>query len=599
MSTGGIIWKLEGSEILNKKYKIITVVAIGILLLLTYGVWQNRRSTPKKMSYTEFLQEIQENRVEKVYLDDGPTIHGFLKDDAEFITDNPRKEGFKEELLIQGIIVEEIRGREFLNQTIGYAVMMGLLVGGLLYISNKVPQAKGKTSKVSGMSIKPEESVRVKFSNIAGNEEAVHSVEELIDFIHNPEKYSKYGARLPRGVILYGPPGTGKTLLAKAIAGEAGVPFYAVSGSDFVQVYVGVGASRVRELFKKARQVGKCVIFIDEIDALGKKRDGGLDGGSNDERDQTLNALLAEMSGFNENEGIVVVAATNRLDTLDEALLRPGRFDRHIEIGLPDVKARIKILGLHSKNKPISKEVDLEKLAQQTVYFSGAQLENLMNEAAILAAKEGSGMIEDDHIEKAFYTVIAGFEKMDRSSISEVDRKITAYHEAGHALVTKLVAPENRVSRVTIIPSTKGAGGFSMNIPPNRMYFKKRDMENSIKIMLAGRCSEEIAFGKDNITTGASNDLEKATSVLTDMVRRFGMSESSGLLNYDVLYENGIREVQDNFLDEAKKILDALYIEVKDLLTENKALLKEIAIRLLAEETLDEEQLDHLVKKAV
>lgn len=208
-------------------------------------------------------------------------------------------------------------------------------------------------------------------------------------------------------------------------------------------------------------------------------------------------------------------------------------------------------------------------------------------------------MIEDDHIEKAFYTVIAGFEKMDRSSISEVDRKITAYHEAGHALVTKLVAPENRVSRVTIIPSTKGAGGFSMNIPPNRMYFKKRDMENSIKIMLAGRCSEEIVFGKDNITTGASNDLEKATSVLTDMVRRFGMSESSGLLNYDVLYENGIREVQDNFLDEAKKILDALYIEVKDLLTENKALLKEIAIRLLAEETLDEEQLDHLVKKAV
>jgi cell division protease FtsH len=447
------------------------------------------------------------------------------------------------------------------------------------------------------MSIKPEESVKVKFSNIAGNEEAVHSVEELIDFIHNPEKYTQYGARLPRGVILYGPPGTGKTLLAKAIAGEAGVPFYAVSGSDFVQVYVGVGASRIRELFKKARQVGKCVIFIDEIDALGKKRDGGLEGGGNDERDQTLNALLAEMSGFNENEGIVVVAATNRLDTLDEALLRPGRFDRHIEIGLPDVKARLKILRLHSKNKPVSKEVDLEKLAQQTVYFSGAQLENLMNEAAILAAKEGSGMIEDNHIEKAFYTVIAGFEKKDRSTISEMDRKITAYHEAGHALVTKLVAPENRVSKVTIIPSTKGAGGFSMNIPPNRMYFKKRDMENNIKIMLAGRCSEEIIFGKENITTGASNDLEKATRVLTDMVRRFGMTESSGLLNYDVLYENGIRGVQDNFLDEAKRILDALYMEVRDLLTENKTLLEKIAIRLLKEETLDEEQLDYLVQK--
>jgi cell division protease FtsH len=581
----------------NKKYRIIIAVAVGILLLIVYGVWHNKRSTPKVISYKDFLQEIEENRVEKVFLNDGPTIHGILKDDTEFITDNPRKEGFKEELLIQGIMVQEKRGQEFLNQTIAYAIMMGLLIFGLLYISNKTPQAKGKTSKVSGMSIKPEESVKVKFSNIAGNEEAVHSVEELIDFIHNPEKYTQYGARLPRGVILYGPPGTGKTLLAKAIAGEAGVPFYAVSGSDFVQVYVGVGASRIRELFKKARQVGKCVIFIDEIDALGKKRDGGLEGGGNDERDQTLNALLAEMSGFNENEGIVVVAATNRLDTLDEALLRPGRFDRHIEIGLPDVKARLKILRLHSKNKPISKEVDLEKLAQQTVYFSGAQLENLMNEAAILAAKEGSGMIEDNHIEKAFYTVIAGFEKKDRSTISEMDRKITAYHEAGHALVTKLVAPENRVSKVTIIPSTKGAGGFSMNIPPNRMYFKKRDMENNIKIMLAGRCSEEIIFGKENITTGASNDLEKATRVLTDMVRRFGMTESSGLLNYDVLYENGIRGVQDNFLDEAKRILDALYMEVRDLLTENKTLLEKIAIRLLKEETLDEEQLDYLVQK--
>ena len=448
------------------------------------------------------------------------------------------------------------------------------------------------------MSIKPEESIKVNFSNVAGNQEAVNSVEELIDFINNPEKYSKYGARMPRGVILYGPPGTGKTLLAKAIAGEAGVPFYAVTGSDFVQVYVGVGASRVRELFKKARQVGKCVIFIDEIDALGKKRDGGLDGGGNDERDQTLNALLAEMSGFDDNEGIVVVAATNRLDTLDEALLRPGRFDRHIEIGLPDVKARLKILVLHCKNKPIDQDVDLEKLANQTVYFSGAQLENLMNEAAIIAARKGSGTIHQQHIDQAFYIVVAGYEKKDRSSISEIDRKITAYHEAGHALITKLVAPENKVSKVTIRPSTKGAGGFSMNIPPSRMYAKKKDMENNIKIMLAGRCAEEIIFGKDNITTGASNDLEKATEVLLDMVRRFGMTDSSGLLNYDVLYRNGIRQVQDNFLDEAKKNLDILYSCVRSLLMENREQLEAIAMSLLKEETLDEDQLDQILKRA-
>ncbi|HZJ58471.1 MAG TPA: ATP-dependent metallopeptidase FtsH/Yme1/Tma family protein [Clostridia bacterium] len=583
---------------MSKKHRIVIAIVAALLLFATYGVWQNRRPTPKKISYNEFLHEVKAKRVEKVFLNGGASIRGTFKGDIKFITDNPRKEGLKEELLREDIIVDEMEGREVINQILGYAVMAGLLIFSMVYITKKAPQTKGRTSKVSGMNIKPEESVKVKFSNIAGNEEALHSVEELIDFINNPGKYSQYGARLPRGVILYGPPGTGKTLLAKAIAGEAGVPFYAVSGSDFVQVYVGVGASRIRELFKMARQVGKCVIFIDEIDALGKKRDGGLEGGGNDERDQTLNALLAEMSGFNENEGIVVVAATNRLDTLDEALLRPGRFDRHIEIGLPDVKARLKILGLHSRNKPIGDEVNLEKLAQQTVYFSGAQLENLMNEAAILAAKKGNGVIEHEDIEVAFYTVVAGFEKKDRSSISEIDRKITAYHESGHALITKLVAPENRVSKVTIIPSTKGAGGFSMNIPPDRMYSKKRDMENNIKIMLAGRCAEEIIFGKENITTGASNDLEKATKVLVDMVRRFGMTDSSGLLNYDVLYENGIRDVQDNFLDEAKDILDNLYSGVRDLLMEHKPLLEAIALKLLEEETLEEEQLDYLVQKA-
>ncbi len=580
-----------------KRHIIVIGLVLAVLLLLTFGVWQYKKPAIERITYNQFLHEIQDKQVEKVFLNQGETIQGILKDNTNFITDNPRKEGFKEELLREGIIVDEMKGRETLYQVISNAVLMVLLVIGLVIISKKSLKTQGKTSKVSGMNIKPEESIKVNFSNIAGNQEAVQSVEELIDFINNPEKYSRYGARMPRGVILYGPPGTGKTLLAKAIAGEAGVPFFAVSGSDFVQMYVGVGAARIRELFKKARQAGKCVIFIDEIDALGKKRDGGLDGGGNDERDQTLNALLAEMSGFNDNEGIVVVAATNRLDTLDEALLRPGRFDRHIEIGLPDVKARYKILELHSKNKPIHKEVDLKKLAHQTVYFSGAQLENLMNEAAILAAKKGGGEIEQGDIEKAFYTIIAGQEKKDRSAISEKDRRITAYHESGHALITKLVAPENRVSKVTIIPSTRGAGGFSMNIPPNRMYIKKKDMENNIKIMLAGRCAEEIIFGKENITTGASNDLEKATEALVDMVRRFGMTDSFGLLNYDVLYKNGIKQVQDNFLDEAKMNLDDLYICVRELLIENRALLEVIAERLLEEETLDEEQIDEIIFK--
>lgn len=585
---------------MGKKYKVIFSTLLIVLLLVIYGVSYYQKPKPNDISYNQFLYEIGQGHVEKVFLDEGETIQGVLKDDTKFITDNPRKEGLKEELLKANILVDEMKGQERINQWVGYVVLAGLLIGVLLWVSKKGSlQAQGKTSKISSMNIKAEESINVNFSDIAGNQEAVHSVEELIDFINNPEKYSRYGARLPRGIILYGPPGTGKTLMAKAIAGEAGVPFYAVSGSDFVQMYVGVGASRIRELFKKARQVGKCVIFIDEIDALGKKRDGGMEGGGNDERDQTLNALLSEMSGFKGNEGVVVVAATNRLDTLDEALLRPGRFDRHIEIGLPDVKARLQIIKLHGKNKPIHEDIDLERLAHQTVYFSGAQIENLMNEAAILGAKNGRGTIEQPDIEKAFYTIIAGHEKQDRSSISEMDRRVTAYHESGHALITKLIAPENSVSKVTIIPSTKGAGGYSMNIPPSRMYYKKKDMENNIKIMLAGRCAEDIIFGQENITTGAVNDLEKATEVLVDMVRRFGMTDTSGLLNYDVLYRNGIKQVQDNFLDEAKTSLDFLYHKVKDLLEKNKFLLKAIAEKLLEDETLEEEQLDLIIAGSI
>jgi len=303
------------------------------------------------------------------------------------------------------------------------------------------------------------------------------------------------------------------------------------------------------------------------------------------------------MSGFHENEGIIVIAATNRLDTLDEALLRPGRFDRHIEIGLPDVKGRYEILKLHSSNKPLANNVSLMELAQQTVYFSGAKLENLMNEAAILAAKRNSGKIEKADIERAFYTVIAGAEKKDRSTIADIDRRITAIHEAGHALITKLIAPENIVSRITIIPSTKGAGGFSMNIPPDRMYFKKVDMENSIRIALAGRAAEEIIFGEENITTGASNDIERATEILLNMVRRFGMKQQTGLLNYDVLYRNGIRQVQNEWIEECKKTMDKLYSEVKEKLLEKKELLEAIATRLLEVETIGENELNELIEQ--
>lgn len=578
---------------INIKYIIGALVIIAIIVL---AILWNPSPNPQEISYNQFLESVEDGLVERVYLDNSSDqILGEYNDGGEFITDNPRIDSLKESLLIQDIIVEEknqgIQGEQLFSMVLTLS-----MIGVLLFFANRnaSKQKQGMSGKTSFSAVLPE-NVNTKFNDVAGNDEAKESVQEIVDFIKNPEKYAQYGARLPRGVIFYGSPGTGKTLMAKAVAGESEVPFIAVSGSDFVQMYVGVGASRIRDLFKRARSYGKCVIFIDEIDALGKKRDGGLEGGGNDERDQTLNALLSEMSGFGDNEGIVVIAATNRIDSIDEALLRPGRFDRHIEIQLPDVQSRLKILEYHAKNKPLGKNVDLTELARQTVYFSGAKLENLLNEAAIQAARRSVESIELEDIDKAFYTVIAGSEKKDRSTISDEDRKITAYHESGHALMTRLIAPENKVSRITIIPSTKGAGGFSMNIPPERMYHKKKDLENSIKIALAGRGAEELIFGEENITTGASNDLEKATGTLLNIVRRLGMNSKSGLLNYDVLYHNGFRQVQDEVLEECRVRMDEYYREVKQLLQENRNILKALAENLLIHETLDEKDLDQII----
>jgi len=419
------------------------------------------------------------------------------------------------------------------------------------------------------------------FNDIAGNFEAKESVGDIVDFIKNPNKYSVYGARMPKGVIFYGPPGTGKTLMAKAIAGEAGVPFYAVSGSDFVQMYVGVGAGRIRNLFKKARKNGKAVIFIDEIDAIGKKRSTNTSG-SSDERDQTLNALLTEMSGFSSQEGIIVIAATNRLDTIDDALLRPGRFDRHIEIGLPDLNARKSILKFCSENKPLSSEINIEEYAKRTVYFSGAMIENFLNEAAIFAAKRESGEIQQEDMEKAYYTIIAGAEKKDRSSLKDKERKITAYHEAGHALITKLMLPENTVSKITIIPSTKGAGGFCINIPPDKLFYTKKELRSQVMVNLAGRVAEEIVFGEDNITTGASNDIEKCISIVKDYVIKYGMGQGFKFSNI----------TDDNVISECSKLMETLYNDTKKLLNENIIYLNKIANELIEKESLNEKEID-------
>ncbi|TCO79383.1 ATP-dependent metallopeptidase FtsH/Yme1/Tma family protein [Marinisporobacter balticus] len=583
---------------LNKKIiiTVMIVLIIGLFSSVAYFTLYDKKEVAH-LSYNEFVGKMNKGKIKTVYLVDAPKIQGILKDSTSFETDNPRTENFKEMLLVNNVQVDENKGNLMVTNIIsfvGFIIVLGAT--GIFLSRQSSKQTSREFSKMSNMEAIDQGDIKINFANVAGNEEAKISIMDLVDFLKNPEKYAKYGARIPRGVMLYGPPGTGKTLLAKALAGEANVPFFAVSGSDFVQIYAGLGAGRIRSLFKKAREKGKSVIFIDEIDALGKKRDGF---NGSDETDRTLNALLTEMSGFNENDGIIVVAATNRLDTLDDALLRPGRFDRQIEIGLPDVNARQQILKLYSKTKPLAKDIDLKKLAHETVYFSGAKLENLLNESAILAAKDNTEFIDLKHIDKAYYTVIAGEEKKDRSTISQKDREITAYHEAGHALVTKVIAPLNKVSKVTIIPSTKGAGGFSMNIPPDKMYRTKKDMIHSVKIALAGRVAEELIFGEENITTGASNDIEKATQTIVSMIKQFGMNKKIGMLNYDILHGHSQGSVDDEIVNECRRIMEELYKETKTILAENRELLGCIAKQLLIRESLNEEDIDKLINKSI
>ena len=561
--------------------KSAVAVLTGLTLLIAFAMYR-QHEPPVQVGYMEFLQAVEAGLVCEVVLTNGPDIR-FVMEGVTYITDNPRETDFKSYLLRQNIQVREgMRSADMAQAVAGFAFM-----GGILFFAFRMSK---RTSGQSALALTvadagQDQEQGLHFADVAGNEEAKESMDDLVDFIQNPEKYTRYGARMPRGVLLYGPPGTGKTLMAKAVAGEADVPFYPVSGSDFVQMYVGVGAARVRELFKKAREARKAVIFIDEIDALGKKR-GASAAGGNDERDQTLNALLTEMSGFSSGEGIVVMAATNRLDTLDEALLRPGRFDRQIEIGLPDRSARRDILTHHAKNKPM--EVSLDDLARQTVYFSGAMLENLLNEAAIFAAKDDRKTIGQDDVDRAYFTIIAGSEKKNREHIGRQERQITAYHESGHALAALMVAPDHEIAKVTIIPSAKGAGGFCVHIPPDKMYYTKKEIEAEIMILLAGRAAEELVFGQDNVTTGGSNDLEKATGLCRDYVTRYGMDEGLGLL---------VRDREDKDAQEAcKSLIERLYIKTKDLLADCRNHLDLIADELLEKESVDGEHLRNLLK---
>lgn len=492
---------------------------------------------------------------------------------------------------------------------VSYILPTVLMVGAFMLLMNFIAKKSGGMGGIGGIGnvgkanakVYMEKSTGVTFADVAGQDEAKESLVEIIDFLHNPEKYTAIGAKIPKGALLVGSPGTGKTLLAKAVAGEAKVPFFSISGSDFVEMFVGVGASRVRDLFAEASKVAPCIIFIDEIDTIGKSRDGGRYGGGNDEREQTLNQLLVEMDGFGTNQGVVVMAATNRADILDPALLRPGRFDRQVYVGLPDIRGREEILKIHVKNKPLAEDVDLSTVAKGTPGFTGADLENLSNEAALLAARRGSKLITMSDFSEAEIKVIAGPEKKSRV-VSEHERKLTAYHEAGHAIVMHALPTHDPVHQITIVPRG-GAGGMTISLPTeDRSYQSKRYMEEQIVSLLGGRVAEKLMLG--DISTGASNDIQRASQIARKMVSVYGMSDRLGSISFESGHDEIFigrsmaqakpysEQVAAQIDEEVKSIVDAAYERCEDILSRDQKHLIAVAEFLLAHETMSAEEFE-------
>ncbi len=493
-------------------------------------------------------------------------------------------------ILILSALSVTLWGGRFISNTYELSVLLSTLALMLFVVSAMARRRSPSFSSaksVKSVSGNPKTKSDVRFTDVAANDNARRSLMEMVDFLKNPEKYARLGARIPHGVLLYGPPGTGKTLLARALAGEANVPFIAMNGSDFVELYVGVGASRVRDTFKKARKHGKCVIFIDEIDTLGRARNAN----SSEERDQTLNALLSEMSGFSPADGIIVVAATNRWEMLDPALLRPGRFDRHIEVGMPALKERKDILKLHMKNKPISKDVNLSGLASATAFFSGASLENLLNEAAIRAARRNAVEISQKDIDEAFVSVTAGED--GRAHENENEKAVIAVHEAGHALVTRALYG-SAIQRISILPSSGGAAGYNLLIPEDKSLYTKSDMEKKILVLLAGRCAEQVVFTLDGITTGASGDIRRAGEIAVNLSGELGFQE------HPAIHENTFLKAFGSRFDpseKARKMLSDLYDEDLEFLRKNASVLVKLSNELLSKESMAKSEIDRFFRE--
>ncbi len=583
-----------------------------LLLILLISLYFFRSIKPTDVMYSEVVDLFRNQKVESFTLDISsgqlvyqvkgeedtrsyrvPSVDLFIYDVRSFIAEYneahpnaPMKYTYIASTSIIGALVEWL------------PVLLSLLMLVVFYLSMRQQGGAGRVASIGRARVdKDNEGRKATFADVAGCDEEKEELQEIIEYLKAPQRFSMLGAKIPRGVLLVGPPGTGKTLLARAVAGEAGVPFFSISGSDFVELYVGVGASRVRDLFDRAKRERPCIVFIDEIDAVGRQRGAGL-GGGHDEREQTLNQLLVEMDGFSGNEGVIIIAATNRADILDHALLRPGRFDRQIYVGLPDVKGREEILKVHAKGKPIGPDVDLKTIAKGTVGFTGADLENLLNEAALLAARKQRKAITQDEIEEATIKVIAGPEKKSRV-VTEKEKKLTAFHEAGHAVTTFYRTPESPVHQISIIPRGM-AGGYTMSLPEEDVnYQTKNEMIGEITTLLGGRVAEQLVL--DDISTGASNDLERATKIARNMVTKYGFSEKLGPVVYGEQAEvflgrdftqsrNYSEQIATDIDEEIKDIVEKCYVDCTNILRNHMDKLHAVAEQLMKKEKLDEEE---------
>ena len=601
---------------MKKNYRGIGFyIGLVLIVILVWYLLGNSQDTAGAYTYAEFEKALDKDEVVAVTIQQNreiPTgvLRITLKNEQSVklnVSDVNDAQQLMEKYDFDSYVMRNVPSENWLTSLLPLLVVFAAMFILFMMMNNQNAGAGGNSKMMnfgkSRAKMSTDENKKVTFDNVAGLREEKEELEEIVDFLRSPRKYTKLGARIPKGVLLVGPPGTGKTLLAKAIAGEAGVPFFSISGSDFVEMFVGVGASRVRDLFEEAKKYAPCIVFIDEIDAVARRRGTGM-GGGHDEREQTLNQLLVEMDGFGVNEGIIVMAATNRVDILDPAIMRPGRFDRKVHVGRPDIGGREEILKVHAKNKPLGDDVDLQQIAQTTAGFTGADLENLLNEAAIVAAREDRAYIVQADIRRSFVKVGIGAEKKSRI-ISDKEKKITAYHESGHAILFHVLPDVGPVYSVSIIPTGAGAAGYTMPLPEKDEMFNTRGrMLQEITVDLGGRVAEELIF--DDITTGASQDIKQATALARAMVTKFGMSEDIGLINYaneddevfigrDLAHTRGYGEDVASKIDaEIKRIIDECHEEAKKIISAHKDVLDACVELLLEKEKITREEFEAL-----